>query len=66
MPFFRRLTAVTGAVEAARRYAKNNPEKVRQYTEKAGSFVDKRTKGKYHDKIDNAVRKVNKSAGGQA
>ncbi|MFB9729219.1 antitoxin [Haloechinothrix salitolerans] len=61
----RRITALTGAVEAARRYARNNPEKVRQYTEKAGSFVDKQTKGKYHNKIDNVVRKINKSADGQ-
>ncbi len=66
MPFMRRITALTGAAEAARRYAKKNPEKVRKYSEKAGAFVDKRTKGKYHDKIDNAVRKINRSAGGQA
>ncbi|GAA5123675.1 antitoxin [Haloechinothrix salitolerans] len=65
MAFMRRITALTGAVEAARRYARNNPEKVRQYTEKAGSFVDKQTKGKYHNKIDNVVRKINKSADGQ-
>lgn len=61
MPFFRRFTAVAGAVDAARRYAKNNPDKVRHYTDKAGAFVDKQTKGKYHDKIDNIVRKVTNS-----
>ncbi|MQA61987.1 MAG: antitoxin [Actinophytocola sp.] len=66
MPFIRRFTAVAGAVEAARQYVKNNPDKVRAYTQKAGAFVDKRTKGKYHDKIDNVVRKVDKSAGGES
>lgn len=65
MPFMRRFTAVAGAVEAARRYVKNNPDKVREHTRKAGAFVDKKTKGKYHDKIDNVVRKVGKSVGGE-
>lgn len=65
MPFMRRVTALAGAVEAARRYVKNNPDKVHKYTQKAGSFVDKQTKGKYHDKIDNVVRKVDKSVGGE-
>ncbi|MPY80314.1 MAG: antitoxin [Actinophytocola sp.] len=61
MAFMRKFTAVAGVAEAARRYVKNNPEKVR----KAGEFVDKRTKGKYHDKIDNVVRKIDRSADGQ-
>ncbi|HEV2781176.1 MAG TPA: antitoxin [Actinophytocola sp.] len=54
----RKLTVVAGAAEAARRYVKNNPEKVNRMAEKAAQFVDKRTKGRYHGKINNAVRKV--------
>jgi hypothetical protein len=37
---------------------KKNPDKVNKMAAKAGSFIDKRTKGKYHGKIDNAVHKV--------
>jgi hypothetical protein len=61
MPLMRRLTVLAGAVEAARRYAKNNPEKINKLADKAGRFVDKRTKGKYHKQIDGAVRKVRSS-----
>lgn len=66
MALMRKFAALTGAAEAARQYAKKNPEKVRKYSQQAGAFVDKRTKGKYHDKIQNAVRKIDKSAGGQS
>nr|WP_173135941.1 antitoxin [Kibdelosporangium persicum] len=55
---FRKLTVLAGAAEAARRYAKKNPEKVAQMADKAGKFVDRQTKGKYHHQIENAVRKV--------
>lgn len=55
---FRKLTVLAGAAEAARRYAKNNPEKVARMAENAGRFVDKKTHGKYHSKIEDAVRKV--------
>ncbi|MGH3995135.1 MAG: antitoxin [Pseudonocardiaceae bacterium] len=63
MPLLRKLTVLAGAAEAARRYARNNPDKVNRWADKAGQFVDKRTKGKYHKKIDNAVRKVHSSTG---
>jgi hypothetical protein len=55
---FRKLTVLAGAAEAARRYAKKNPEKVARMAENAGRFIDKQTKGKYHNKIENTVRKV--------
>lgn len=65
MPLLRRLTALAGAAAAARTYAKRNPEKVNNMANKAGQFIDKRTKGKYHDKIDNATRKVRTMTGNQ-
>lgn len=58
MPLFRKLTMVAGAAEAARRYVRNNPEKINRWANWAGTFVDKRTKGKYHNKINKAVGKV--------
>lgn len=61
MPLLRKLTVLAGAAEAARRYARSHPDKVNRWAEKAGDFVDKRTKGKYHKKINSAVRKVHTS-----
>jgi hypothetical protein len=54
----RKLTVVAGAAGVAGRYAKNHPDKVNNWAEKAGEFIDKRTKGKYHNKITDAVQKV--------
>lgn len=59
MPLLRRLTALAGTAAAARTYVRRNPDKVNKMAAKAGQFVDKRTRGKYHHQIDNAVRKVN-------
>ncbi|MEV4318991.1 antitoxin [Actinocrispum sp. NPDC049592] len=56
---FRKVAVLAGAAEAARRYARKNPEKVGRMAENAGRFVDKQTKGKYHAQIQNVVRKVN-------
>lgn len=58
MPMFKKLAALAGAAAAARAYVKKNPDKVDKMASKAGEFVDKRTKGKYHGQIDNAVHKV--------
>jgi hypothetical protein len=55
---FRKVAVLAGAAEAARRYARKNPEKVARMAENAGRFVDKQTKGKYHSRIENTVRKV--------
>ncbi len=58
MPLMRRLTALAGTAAAARTYVRRNPDKVNKVAAKAAQFIDKRTKGKYHSQIDNAVRKV--------
>lgn len=61
MPLLRKLTVLAGAAEAARRYAKNNPDKVNRLAERAGALIDRGTKGRFHTKIDGAVRQVRKS-----
>lgn len=53
-----KVAVLAGAVEAARRYARQNPDKVNKAAGQAGRFVDERTKGKYSSQIDGAVRKV--------
>lgn len=53
-----RLTVLAGAAEAARRYVRNNPEKVNAMADKAARFVDTKTKGKYSRQIGTAVQKV--------
>jgi hypothetical protein len=58
MPSLKRLTAIAGTAAAARSYIRKNPDKVNKAAEKAGQFINKRTKGKYHQHIDTAVRKV--------
>jgi hypothetical protein len=58
-----KLVVVAGAVEAARRYAKTNPEAVGKIAGQAGRFVDQCTKGKYSNQIDGAVRKVQDATG---
>jgi len=58
MPMLKKLTAIAGTAAAARSYVRKNPDKVNRMAAKAGHFIDKRTKGKYHHQIDNAVRKV--------
>lgn len=63
MPLFRKLTVLAGAAEAARRYAKKNPDKIARAADQAGRFIDRRTKGRYHGKIDQAVRKVHAATG---
>lgn len=44
--------------DQARNYAGRNPDKLRQFTDKAARFADKQTHGKYHKQIDDAARKV--------
>ncbi len=58
MPSLKKLTAIAGTAAAATNYVRKHPDQVNKAAAKAGDFIDKRTKGKYHDKIDNAVRKV--------
>jgi hypothetical protein len=63
MPLFRRLTALAGAAEAARRYARKNPDKAGKYLDQAAAFVDKQTKGKYAHHIKGAADKAKGAAG---
>jgi hypothetical protein len=63
MAMMRKLTALAGAAEAARRYAKKNPDKAGKILDQAAQFVDKQTKGKYSGQISSAARKVKDVAG---
>ena len=63
MPKIKNLAALAAAVEAGRRYARNNPDKAGKYVDQAASFVDKQTKGKYSGQIDGVVNKVKGAAG---
>ncbi|MHA6797191.1 antitoxin [Pseudonocardia bannensis] len=63
MPLFKKLATLAGAAEAARRYAKKNPEQAARFVDQAAQFVDKQTKGKYSGQIDGAARKVKGAAG---
>ena len=63
MALFRRITALAGAAEAARRYARNHPDQAGSVLDKAAQFVDKQTKGKYTNQISGAARKAKDVAG---
>ena len=63
MPMFRRLAMLATAAEAARRYAKSNPDKAAKYLDQAAAFVDKQTKGKYSGQIRGAADKAKGVAG---
>jgi MT0933-like antitoxin protein len=63
MPKIRNLAALAAAVEAARRYARSNPDKAGKYLDQAAAFLDKQTKGKYSGQIDGVVDKVKGVAG---
>jgi MT0933-like antitoxin protein len=58
-----RLITLAGAIEAARRFVKNNPETVGKIAGQAGRFVDEFTKGRFSNQIDGAVRKVQNATG---
>ena len=64
MSAIRKLAVLGAAAEAARRYARNNPEKADRYVEQASAFVDRRTKGKYSRQIDGLARKARDAAHG--
>ena len=63
MPLIRRLAMLATAAEAARRYAKSNPDKAAKYLDQAAAFVDKQTKGKYSGQIRGAADKAKSAAG---
>lgn len=60
MPLMRRVAALGAALAAARRYARQNPEKVNRYADQAAAFVDRKTAGRYRKQLDSAVRQVRK------
>jgi hypothetical protein len=63
MPLLRKLATIAAAGEAARRYAKKNPDKAAKYLDSAAAFVDKQTKGRYTSRIDGVTQKVKGVAG---
>ena len=63
MPLFKRLALLAAAAEAARRYAKSNPDKASKYLDQAAEFADKQTKGKYSGHIRGAADKAKGLAG---
>jgi len=63
MPKLKNLAALAAAIEAARRYARSNPDKAAQYLDQAAAFIDKQTKGKYSTKIDGVAQQVKGAAG---
>lgn len=63
MPLFRKLAALAAAGEAARRYAKKNPDQAARYLDQAAAFVDKQTKGKYTSQISGVAQRAKSVAG---
>jgi hypothetical protein len=61
MILLRRLMLLAGALGAARRYVRENPDKVNRFADRVGRFVDKRTRGRYHRQVDGALRKIRSS-----
>jgi hypothetical protein len=53
---------LAGVLQAARRYVRENPDKVNRFADRVGRFVDRRTKGRYHRQVDGAVRRIRSSA----
>ncbi|WP_153506136.1 antitoxin [Cumulibacter manganitolerans] len=47
----------------AQSFAQRNPDKVAKYAEKAGTFVNKRTQGKYAGQIDGALNRLDAFTG---
>lgn len=63
MPKLKNLAALAAAIEAARRYARTNPDKAAKYLDQAAAFIDKQTKGKYTTKVDGLVKQVKGAVG---
>ena len=64
MPRIKNIAVVLTAAEAARQWAMNNPDKAQSYIDTATGFIDKRTHGKYHDRIAGLSRSVKKNLTG--
>lgn len=59
----RRVAALAGVAEMARQWVRKNPGKAEQYIDKATSTVDKRTGGKYSDKLSGAGKAAKGAVG---
>lgn len=57
------MSKLNQILRKAQSYAQRNPDKVSKYADKAGSFVNKQTKGKYADKVDGALNKLESFTG---
>lgn len=58
MSLFKRLATLAAAAEAARRYARSNPEQAAKFVDQAATFIDKQTKGKYSGQISGVAQKA--------
>ncbi|WP_277452552.1 antitoxin [Janibacter sp. DB-40] len=65
MPKFKRAAVVLTAVESARKWAHQNPDKATGYIDKATGFIDKRTHGKYHRQIGGISSQAKKALTGR-
>jgi alkylation response protein AidB-like acyl-CoA dehydrogenase len=63
MPLLRKLATLATVAEAARRYAKSNPDKASKYLDQAAQFVDKQTKGRYSGQISGVTHKAKSLVG---
>jgi MT0933-like antitoxin protein len=63
MPLLRKLATLATVAEAARRYAKSNPDKASKFLDQAAQFVDKQTKGRYSGQISGVTQKAKSLAG---
>ncbi|WP_295629587.1 antitoxin [uncultured Corynebacterium sp.] len=52
--------------EKVKQFASKNPDKVRQGIDKIGDEIDKRTDGKYAEKVDRVQDEAAKRLGGDA
>ncbi|UUZ44095.1 antitoxin [Janibacter limosus] len=64
MAKFKNAALMLTAGETARQWAKNNPEKASDYVDKATSFIDQRTKGKYRKQLAGLSQTVKKNLAG--
>ena len=53
-------------IDKAKKFINDNPDKVRQGIDKIGDAIDKRTDGKYADKVDRVQQEAAKRLGGDA
>ena len=60
MALMRRVATLGAVIAAVRSYARQNPEKVNRYADRAAEFVNTKTAGKYRRQVEGALRQVRK------